>query len=80
VNFSPESGTEFVINYLSVQLQSNLSYVTFQGYSAIWLHKTGAVKPVLRGQFWKKKQWLYKTGDLLKEVPFEIVYDRTSQK
>ena len=38
------------------------------------------VKPVLRGQFWKKKQWLYKTGDLLKEVPFEIVYDRTSQK
>jgi hypothetical protein len=38
------------------------------------------VKPVLRGQFWKKKQWLYKTGDLLKEVPFEIVLDRTSQK
>jgi hypothetical protein len=38
------------------------------------------VKPVLRGQFWKKKQWLYMTGDLLKEVPFGIVYDRTSQK
>ena len=38
------------------------------------------VKPVLRGQFLTKKQWLYKTGDLLKEVPYEIVYDMTSQK
>ena len=28
------------------------------------------VKPVLRGDIWRKKKWLYKTGDLLKEVHF----------
>ena len=27
-------------------------------------------KPVLRGHFWTKKTWPYKTGDLLKEVQF----------
>jgi len=28
------------------------------------------VKPVLRGQLGTKKKWSFKTGDLLKEVPF----------
>jgi hypothetical protein len=28
------------------------------------------VKHVLRGHFWDKEKWPYKTGDLLKEVEF----------
>ena len=28
------------------------------------------VKPALRGHLWDKKNWPYKTGDLLKEVQF----------
>jgi hypothetical protein len=35
-----KEGGEYIFFYLN-QIQSNLSYVTFQGNSEIWSHKTG---------------------------------------
>ena len=48
----------------------------------IFFKKAYTLKPVLRGQLWKKEKWSSKTGDLLKEVQFiyQVFYDRTRKR
>jgi hypothetical protein len=60
-----------MINLILGQISYNYIAILTELYMCII---TITVKPVLRGHHWNKKKWLYKTGDLLREVQFIFLF------